>query len=51
MKEKLWKISPKAVDKAATEGVSGSVSMNSLKMVSPSLQNVNVESVRNFVNL
>ena len=51
MKEKLWKISPKAVDKAATEGVSGSVSKNSLKMVSPSLHNVNIESARNFVKL
>ena len=30
MKEKLWRISPKAEDKAATEGVAGSVSMNSL---------------------
>ena len=51
MKEKLWRLSPKAEDRAATEGVAGSVSMNSLKMVSPSLQNVNIENVRNFVNL
>ena len=30
MKEKLWRISPKAVDRSATDGVAGSVSMNSL---------------------